>query len=78
MSKVIACTKLRVTMVDLTATLCLLVYEGESISNQPIQFPIDRNGHDFHVFVSIHVLYVGTNCTLIEPFFNQILNVKHG
>ena len=23
-------------------------YEGESISNQPIPFPMDRDGHDFH------------------------------
>ena len=23
-------------------------YEGESISNQPIQFPIDRDVHGFH------------------------------
>ena len=23
-------------------------YEGESISNQPKLFPIDRDGHDFH------------------------------
>ena len=35
-----------------------LSYEGESISNQPIPFPIDRDGHDFHA--SIHVLYLGT------------------
>ena len=24
------------------------IYEGESISNQPIPFPIDQDGHDFH------------------------------
>ena len=23
-------------------------YEGESMSNQPIPFPMDRDGHDFH------------------------------
>ena len=23
-------------------------YKGESISSQPIPFPIDRDGHDFH------------------------------
>ena len=23
-------------------------YEGKSISNQPIPFPIDRDTHDFH------------------------------
>ena len=23
-------------------------YEGVSINNQPISFPIDRDGHDFH------------------------------
>ena len=28
----------------MTAALC----EGESISNQPIPFPMDRDGHDFH------------------------------
>ena len=25
-----------------------LYYEGKSISNQPIQFPIDRDTKDFH------------------------------
>ena len=24
-------------------------YEGKSTSNQPISFPMDRGGHDFHV-----------------------------
>ena len=33
-------TYLRVTYPD--------TYEGESISNQPIPFPMDRDGHDFH------------------------------
>ena len=23
-------------------------YEGVSINNQPIPFPMDRDGHDFH------------------------------
>ena len=23
-------------------------YEGESISKQPVPFPMDRDGHDFH------------------------------
>ena len=37
------------------------------MSNQltRIQFPMDRDGHGFHAL-------------LIEPFFNKILNVKHG
>ena len=35
-------------------------YEGKSISNQPIPFPMDRDGQDFHAFFSIHVLYFGT------------------
>ena len=31
----------------------------ESISNQPIQFPMDRDGHDFHALIQ-YVLYMGT------------------
>ena len=53
-------------------------YEGESISNQPIPFPMDRDGHDFHALFH-YVIYTWVqNCTRIESFFNKILNVKHG
>ena len=32
-----------------------------SVCNQPIPFPVDRDGHDFlALFQSIHVFYVGT------------------
>ena len=34
-------------------------YEGESISNQPIPFPMDRDGHNFHALFQ-YVLYVDT------------------
>ena len=36
-----------------------IYYEGESISNQPIPFPMDRDGHNFHALFQ-YVLYVGT------------------
>ena len=36
-----------------------VLYEGVSINNQRIPFPMDRDGHDFHAF-SIYVLYMGT------------------
>ena len=28
--------------------ILIINYEGKSISNQPISFPIDRDGHDSH------------------------------
>ena len=43
-----------------TYPLVTISYEGVSINNQPIPFPIDRDGHDFTCFVSIYVLYMGT------------------
>ena len=53
-------------------------YEGESISNQPIPFPIDRDGHDFHALFQYMFYTWVQNCTRIESFFNKILNIKHG
>ena len=53
-------------------------YEGESISNQPIPFPMDRDGHDFHALFQYMFYSWVQNCTRIESFFNKILNVKHG
>ena len=53
-------------------------YEGESISNQPILFPIDRDGHDFHALFQYMFYTWVQNCTRIESFFNKILNVNHG
>ena len=48
------------------------------MNNQPIQFPMDRDGHDFHaLFQYMFYTWVQT-CTRIESFFNKILNVKHG
>ena len=35
-------------------------YEGVSINNQPIPFPMDRDGHGFSCFVSIYGLYMST------------------
>ena len=55
-------------------------YEGESISNQPIPFAMDRDGHDFHTLFQYTCMFYTwvQNCTRIESFFNKILNVKHG
>ena len=54
------------------------LYESESISNQPIPFPMDRDGHDFHALFQYMFYTWVQNCTRIESFFNKILNVKHG
>ena len=54
------------------------MYEGKSISNQPIPFPMDRDGQDFHSLVRYMFDMWIQNCTLIESFFNKILNVKYG
>ena len=53
-------------------------YEGESISNQSLPFPIDRDGHDFHALFQYMFYTWVQNCTLIESFFNKISNVKYG
>ena len=55
-----------------------IYYESESISNQPIPFPMDREGHDFHALFQYMFYTWVQNCTPIESFFNKILNVKHG
>ena len=52
-------------------------YEGESISNHPIPFPMDRDGHDFHALFQYMFYTWVQNSTRIESFFNKILNVKH-
>ena len=54
------------------------IYEGESISNQPIPFPMDRDGHDFHALFQYMIYTRVQNNMRIESFFNKILNVKHG
>ena len=53
-------------------------HEGESVSNQPIPFPMDRDGHDFPALFQYMFYTWVQNCTLIGSFFNKILNVKHG
>ena len=53
-------------------------YEGVSINNQPIPFPMDRDGHDFHALFRYMFYTWVQNCTRIESFFNKILNVKYG
>ena len=55
-----------------------VLYEGVSINNQPIPFPMDRDGHDFHALFQCMFYTWVQNCTRIESFFNKILNVKHG
>ena len=54
------------------------IYEGVSINTQPIPFPMDRDGHDFHALFQYMFYTWVQNCTRIESFFNKILNVKHG
>ena len=54
------------------------MYEGVSINNQPIPFPMDRGGNDFHALFQ-YMFYIWVQkCTRIESFFNKILNVKYG
>ena len=50
----------------------LWIYEGESISNQAIPFPMDRDGHDFHALFQYMFHTCVENCTLID------VEVKHG
>ena len=54
------------------------IYEGVSLNNQPIPFPMDREGHDFHALFQYMFYTCVQNCTRIESFFNKIWNVKHG
>ena len=54
------------------------MYEGVPINNQPIPFPMDRDGHDFHALFQYMFYTWVQNCTRIELFFNKTLNVKHG
>ena len=56
----------------------ILKYEGVSINNQPIPFPMYRDGHDFHALFQYMFYTWVQNCMPIESFFNKILNVKHG
>ena len=44
-----------------------LSYEGMSINNQPIPFPMDRDGHDFHALFQ-YVLYMGTKLHTYRVF----------
>ena len=53
-------------------------YKGVSINNQPIPFPMDQGGHDFHALFQYMFYTWVQNCTRIKSFFNKILNVKHG
>ena len=55
-----------------------LRYEGLSINNQPIPFPMDRDSHDFHALFQYMIYTWVQNYKHIESFFNKILNVKHG
>ena len=48
-------------------------YEDESI-----RFSMDRDGHDFHALFQYMFYTWVQNCTLIESFFDKILNVKLG
>ena len=43
-----------------------IIYEDESISNQPIPFPMDRDGHDFHTLFQYMFCTWVQNCTRIE------------
>ena len=41
-------------------------YEGVSINNQPIPFPMNRDGHDFHALFQYMFYTWVQNCTHIE------------
>ena len=43
-----------------------LKYEGMSINNQPIPFPMDRDGHDFHALFQYMIYTLVQNYTSIE------------
>ena len=60
-----------------SGTTFFMHYEGVSINNQPIPFPMDRDGHDFHALFQNKFYTWVQNYTRIESFFNKILNVKH-
>ena len=51
-------------------------YEGVSINNQPIPFPMDRDGHDFHALFQYMFYTWVQNCTRIESFFNKIFECQ--
>ena len=46
-------------------------YEGESISNQPIPFPMDRDGHDFHALFQ-YMIY-----TWVQFFSSGLMAPEH-
>ena len=52
------------------------LYEGRSITNQPIPFPMDWDGHNFHALFQYMFYMWVQKCKLIESFFNKILNFK--
>ena len=49
-----------------------------NLDPQPIPFPMDRDGHDFHALFQYMIYTWVQNYTRIESFFNKTLNVKHG
>ena len=51
-------------------------HEGESISNQPIPYLVDRDGHDFRALLQYMFYTWLLNCTLVDSLLNKILNVK--
>ena len=62
----------------LTATLCACSIRGRVNKNQPVPFPMNLDGHDFHALFQCMFYTWVQNCTRIESFFNKTLNVKHG
>ena len=50
----------------------ILTYEGESISSQPVPFPMDRDGHDFHALFQYMFIFWVQNCTHIDSTLNKI------
>ena len=63
-----------IVLIALLNHAVILSYEGESISNQPIPFPMDPEGHDFHALFQYMIYTRVQNYTHIESFFNKILN----
>ena len=57
--------------------IIVIIIRGR-VNIQPIPFPMDRDGHDFHALFQYMFYTWVQNCTRLGSFFNKILNVKHG
>ena len=60
--------------ISIQNSLILLDFKLQGRVSKHIPFPIDRDGHDFHALFQYMFYTWVQNCTLIELFFNKILN----